>query len=384
MIVAVPKEVLPYEKRVAVTPETVQKLKALGLKVLVQAGAGENSSITDENFKEAGAEIVSDASRLFKEADLIFKVRYPVYSSTENLPDEVSLLKKESIVIGLLQPLTQPELVKKLAEQEVTAFSMDMVPRIARAQKLDALSSQSNVAGYKAVLMASNYLGKMMPMMMTAAGTISAARVLILGAGVAGLQAIATAKRLGAVVEAYDVRAAAKDQVESLGAKFLSLETNAEIEDKQGYAKEQTDDAKARGEALIAEHVKQADIVITTALIPGKPSPKLITESMVKSMQEGSVIVDLAVEGGGNCELSEPAQNVSKHGVMIMGEMNVPSLMAAQSSQLYARNIFNLFSEFYQDGSVRLDLENEVIKGALITNKGSVVHEALTPNGTRT
>jgi len=366
--IGVSKEKSDKEKRVAATPETVKKIIESGLQVLIESEAGKASSISDKEYEKAGATLVPDARSLFQKADITFSVQKP----------PVDLLKEGSVVIALLQPLTDLDLVRQLASRKITSFSMEMIPRIARAQKLDALSSQSNVAGYKAVLMAANAFGKMFPMMMTAAGTIFPAKVLVIGAGVAGLQAIATAHRLGAVVEVYDTRPIVKEQVESLGAKFVQLELSVkETETKAGYAKELSIEDQEKVKELIAKHVKQSDVVITTAAIPGKPSPKIITEEMVKSMKPGSVIVDLASEGGGNCTITEPGEEVEKHGVKILGQLNVPSLMAAQSSQLYARNVAALLFEFVKEGKLHFNLEDEVIKGALITHLGEVVHPTI-------
>lgn len=368
MKVGFPKESIANEKRVAATPETVKKFVAAGLSVQVQSGAGELASLSDEDYKEAGASIAEDAKSLFQQSEIILKVQKP---ST----DELSWIQERTVFISFLQPLAEIDLVRELAKKKITALSMEMIPRIARAQKCDALSSQSNVAGYKAVLMAANAFGKMMPMMMTAAGTIFPAKVFVLGAGVAGLQAIATAHRLGAVVEAFDVRPAVKEQVESLGGKFISLElSEAETETKGGYAKELSKESHAKEQELIAQHVKSADVVITTALIPGKPAPVLITDVMVQEMKPGSVIIDLAAEAGGNCTLTEPGKVVVKKGVKLIGETNVPSMMAAQASQLYARNVASLLFEMVKEGHLALNLENEIIKGALITHLGEVVH----------
>ncbi|MDP3920627.1 MAG: Re/Si-specific NAD(P)(+) transhydrogenase subunit alpha [Candidatus Omnitrophota bacterium] len=370
MIVGIPKEIGPSEKRVAATPETVKKLALAGLDVRVQAGAGTEAFISDADYRTAGAKIAADAKGLFSDSDVVLKVAKPE-------PSEIELMKSGVYLISFLQPLINGDLVEKLAVAGVNSLAIDAIPRIARAQRLDALSSQSNIAGYKAVLMAADTVGRMMPLMMTAAGTVSAAKVLILGAGVAGLQAVATAKRLGAIVEVFDVRPAVKEQVESLGAKFVELEVQGDgAEDKGGYAKQLSADDHAREQKLIGEHVHISDIVITTALIPGKKAPILITKEMVDSMKHGAVIVDLAAEGGGNCELTELGKNVVCGGVTIMGPENVPSRIAAQSSQLYARNVMNLLLDIVKDGKVTIDLADEIIKGALITHEGKVIHEA--------
>lgn len=363
MIIAIPKETEPNEKRVAATPETVKKLTAARFTVQVQAGAGLASHIADADFSAAGAAVVPDAAALLKNADLTLKVQKPSLQ-------EADLLKEGSALMAFLQPALNPDLVKKLADRRIVAFSIDAIPRIARAQKLDALSSQANISGYKAVLMAANALGRLMPMMMTAAGTVSPAKVLVLGAGVAGLQAIATAKRLGAVVEAFDTRPAVKEQVESLGGRFIEFEAHEnEREDKQGYAKEMSNESQAKEMELIGKHAQGADIVITTAQIPGKKAPLLLTEDTVKKMKPGSVIVDLAAETGGNCAATQPGEEIVKHGVTLIGRFNVPSLMPAQSTVLYARNILNLVLEATKDGALHLDLANEIIRSALVTGK---------------
>jgi H+-translocating NAD(P) transhydrogenase subunit alpha len=376
MNVFIPKEIAKGEFRVAASPETVKKLIAEKLNVNVETGAGLPSFFTDQAYQSQGATIVTDARTGYQTADLILKVQKPI-----TLPSggshEIDLMKEGAALIGFLQPRFDKEMVKKCVARKLTSLSMDMIPRIARAQKLDALSSQSNVAGYKAVLMAANTLGKIMPLMMTAAGTIAPAKVLVIGAGVAGLQAIATAKRLGALIEAFDTRPVVKEQVESLGAKFISLDTEQETEDQGGYAKELSQESHDRELALIQEHTKHSDIVITTAQIPGKPSPVLITEETVKQMKPGSVIVDLAIEGGGNCALSVTDQVVTKHSVIIIGRSNVPSLMPEQASALYARNILNLVLEILDSENLKIDLENEVIKGSLVTQAGQIMQPEL-------
>lgn len=377
MKVAVPKEVQPTEKRVAATPETVKRFLQAGFSVSVQSGAGEACFISDTEYEKAGASVVTNAKSLYKEADLVLKVQRPTGGGLLK-NHELDLVKEGAVLIAFLQPLVDPAYASKLAERKLTAFAMEMIPRIARAQKMDALSSQSNVAGYKAVLMAANALGKLMPMMITAAGTISPARVLVIGAGVAGLQAIATARRLGAVVEVFDTRPVVKEQVESLGGKFVSLDlSDQETEDKSGYAKELSKEAHEREMELISQHVKAADIVITTAQIPGKKAPVLIPEETVRGMRPGSVIVDLAIEGGGNCTLSQADHQTVQHGVTILAPRNVPSLMPSQSSQLYARNVMNFVLEITKNGNLALDLENPVVRDSLITHQGEVVHPAV-------
>jgi len=371
MQIGIPKETQDNERRVAATPETVKKFIAAGFSVAVQSGAGEDANITDADFQTAGAKIASNAQALFGGSDIILKVQRPS-------DQEILSMNEGAALICFLYPLIYPDTVLKLSNRKLTAFAVDMIPRIARAQKMDALSSQSNVAGYKAILMAADATGKFMPMLMTAAGTISPAKVLVLGAGVAGLQAIATAKRLGALVEAYDTRPVVKEQVESLGARFIEIPIKeAALEDKGGYAKELSKESHEEELRFIGKHVQNADIVVTTALIPGKKAPVLITEDAVKQMKKGSVIVDLAAEAGGNCVLTEPGKRAVKHGVQIIGELNIPSLLAQESSLLYARNIFNMMSEMYKDGKPAINENDEVIQGSLIVKAGELVHPAL-------
>ena len=364
-------ETRTHEKRVAASPETIKKLTAAGHhSVLVQTGAGVDASIPDDQYVAAGATIVANAGEVYAQADIVLKVRGPDAS-------ELAQLKSGQTLIGLLNP-HHKDGIATLAKSGVTAFAMEALPRISRAQSMDVLSSQANVAGYKAVLMAANAYGKMMPMLMTAAGTVKAARVVIMGVGVAGLQAIATAKRLGAVVEATDVRAETKEQVESLGAKFIDVPlTDAEKElakGQGGYARDMGDDYKKRQATLVAERIKQADIVITTALIPGRPAPVLVTEDMVKSMKPGSVIVDMAVEQGGNCPLSELDLTVTKYGVHLIGIANIPALVAADSSAFYARNLLNFLGLMLdaKTGEFNINREDEIIAGTLVCAGGEV------------
>lgn len=374
MKLSIPKETQANERRVAATPETVKKFAAAGISVAVESGAGEHAHITNADFQAAGASIVASAQSLFEAADIVLKVQRPTDA-------EIQWMKEGATLICFLYPLVYSDTVLKLSNRKLTAFAMDLIPRIARAQKLDALSSQSNAAGYKAILMAADALGKFMPLLMTAAGTITPAKVLVIGAGVAGLQAIATARRLGAVVEAFDTRPVVKEQVESLGARFIEIPLKeAAREDKGGYAKELSKESHEEELRFIGEHVKNADIVVTTALIPGKKAPVLITEESVKQMRKGSVIVDLAAEAGGNCVLTEPGKRVVKHGVQIIGELNVPSLLAQESSRLYARNIFNMLSDMYKDKKLAIDENDEVVRGALVVRAGEIVHPALKEN----
>jgi NAD(P) transhydrogenase subunit alpha len=371
MRIGIPAETRAGETRVAATPETVKKMLAAGHSVLVQQGAGAGASIPDTEYQAAGATLVS-APDIYAQAEIVLKVKAP----TE---DELAKLPKNTVVIGLLSP-HQPELVAAYAKQGITAFAMEKLPRTTRAQAMDVLSSQANIAGYKAVIVAANLYKRFMPMLMTAAGTVKAARVVILGVGVAGLQAIATAKRLGAVIEASDVRPAVKEQVESLGAKFIDVpyETDEEREAAQGvggYAKPMPASWLERQKAEVAKRVAQADIVITTALIPGRPAPVLVTEEMVKSMKPGSVIVDLAVEAGGNCPLSELGKTVVKHGVTLVGEPNLAGTVAADASALYARNLLNflnLLCDPKAGGAININREDDIIAGTLLCMGGEV------------
>ena len=372
MFIGIPAEVLDGETRVAATPETVKKFSANGSHVvLIQSGAGAGASITDESFKEAGATIVNDAAELYRLSQIILKVQAPDSS-------EIKMIRKDAVLLGLLSP-HKTEGIASLAAHGLTAFSMEKIPRISRAQNMDVLSSQANIAGYKAVLIAANVYQKFLPMLMTAAGTVKAARILVLGAGVAGLQAIATAKRLGAVIEAFDVRPVAKEQVESLGAKFvevpLSDEEKEQAETAGGYAREMSDDYKRRQGELVHQRALVADIIITTALIPGRPAPVLINEETVKEMKPGSVIVDMAVEAGGNCPLSELNKTVVKHGVSLIGIANIPGLVAADSSSLYSRNLLNFLNLMLdaESGEFKLDREDEIIAGTLVCIDGEVV-----------
>ena len=382
MKIAVPRETAAGETRVALTPQVAAQLIADGAEVLVQAGAGEASANTDDAYREAGATMVPDAGSLYSEADVVLRVGRPS-------DEEVEMLREGSILIGTLGTLARPELAEKLAERGVTAISMDAIPRITRAQSMDTLSSQATVGGYKAVLIAAERLPKFFPLLTTAAGTIRPARGIVMGAGVAGLMAIGTARRLGAVVEATDVRPVVKEQVESLGATFIEVEMTeeekAKAETAGGYATEMSDDYKRRQAELIAERVKEADFIITTALIPGRPAPRLVTDEMVRSMKPGSVIVDMAAEMGGNVEGTEAGKEVDRHGVRIVGHTNLPATMPGSATQMYAKNLHTLLKHLIRDGSVQIDLEDEITKGATITHDGKVVHEAtakaLSPDG---
>jgi len=369
MKIAVPKETQTGEQRVALVPEVVGRLTAAGHVVVVEAGAGAGAMLPDSAFTDAGATIVADASGTL-DADVIARVAPPS-------AEETAALRKESVVIGFLQPLSNGAGISALASAGVTAFALESVPRISRAQSMDALSSQSNVAGYRAALIGAQELGRFYPMLMTAAGTIRPATVLVLGAGVAGLQAIATARRLGAVVQAFDVRAAVKEQVESLGAVFLEFDLGGDLEGEGGYAKEMTEEQRARQQELLAEAIGKVDVVITTALVPGRPAPKLVTTAAVEAMKPGSVVVDLAGEAGGNCELTQPGETVIHSGVKIVSPLNIPSTMAEHASQLYAKNIQSLLELMTNDdGGLDLDFEDEIIAGACITKGGEIVNEA--------
>ena len=363
----VPGETAAGERRVALVPETATKLIAAGLEVSLEAGAGRLAGFRDEAYREVGVELAAEKGALLSAADVVFKVQAPDVQ-------EVGLLKKDALLISFLQPATQGPIIEALARQGVTAFSLELLPRISRAQSMDALSSQGSLAGYKGVLMAANRLGKYFPMLMSAAGTIPPARVLVLGAGVAGLQAIATARRLGAVVEAYDVRPAVKEEVQSLGARFLELELEAQ-EGEGGYARAQSDEFLQKQRELLTERVSASDVVVTTAAIPGRRAPVLVTGEMVRGMRPGSVIVDLASETGGNCELTELNKVVDVDGVFVDGTGNVPSTVPLHASILYARNVANLFLSLYKDGKVELDFEDEITRGCCVTHGGEIVHE---------
>ena len=366
MKIAVPKEIAPDERRVALVPDAVAPLIKAGQEIFVQAGAGVGAFFSDAQYEKAGAKIVADAASLCGQADVIVKVQKPT-------PDEVDLMREGAVLISFLQAATSAELVKRLTARKITAFSMEGIPRISRAQSMDALSSQANIAGYKAVLIAAETLSKFFPMLTTAAGTIFPAKVLVLGAGVAGLQAIATARRLGSVVWGYDVRPVVKEQVQSLGAKFLEFDLGEkDTQDKGGYAKELSPEAKRKQQELLAEKTKEFDVVITTALIPGRPAPRLITKETVAGMRPGSVIVDLAGEAGGNCEVTQPGKTIDHNGVIIHGPLNLPSTMPVHASQLYARNVSELLKVLIKDGKLALDFNDDVVKGACITHGGEI------------
>jgi NAD(P) transhydrogenase subunit alpha len=372
LTIGVPKEIVAGERRVALIPDVVKRFTAGGVDVVVEAGAGEDAAFVDGAFEAAGATIVPNATALYEQADLVVKVQKPE-------PEELELLRPGTTLIAFLWPLINPDLAVELARRGVTSLSMDAIPRITRAQSMDALSSMSTIGGYKAALLAADFLPKFFPLLMTAAGTIPPAKVLIIGAGVAGLQAIATARRLGAVVEAYDTRPVVKEQVESLGAKFVEVDMTgieAETQDTGGYAREASPELLRRQQETMANRAIRSDVVITTALVPGRPAPRLIAEETVRQMQPGAVIVDLAAETGGNCELTVPGEVVVRHGVTIVGLLNLPSTMPYHASQMYAKNLQNLLAPMLKEGQLVIDLEDEVVRGTLITKDGEVVHEA--------
>jgi NAD(P) transhydrogenase subunit alpha len=366
MRIGVPKETAAGEHRVALVPEVVSKLQAKGLEVLVQSGAGEGALLSDDAYTEAGAKISDDAGEVWR-SDIVVTIAPPD-------PETIRSLGQGSILIGFLAPLTAPQTTKALADAGATAFAMEAIPRISRAQAMDALSSQSNVSGYKAVLLASEEIGRFFPMLMTAAGTIPPAKVLVLGVGVAGLQALATAKRLGARTTGYDVRPEVAEQVESLGAMWLDL--GLEASGEGGYARELTEEERAKQQQALTDAIKGFDVVITTALVPGRPAPKLVTAEAIEGMKPGSVIVDLAGEAGGNAELTEPGETVVRHGVKIVSPLNLPASMAEHSSQLFARNVQALLELFVgEDGALALDWEDEIIKGACVVKDGQIVND---------
>ncbi|HEY2824661.1 MAG TPA: Re/Si-specific NAD(P)(+) transhydrogenase subunit alpha [Gemmatimonadales bacterium] len=369
MIIGIPKETLPGERRVALTPDAAAKLVKGGVTVRLEKGAGTSAGFPDSAYAAVGVAVVERADAWA--ADIVTKVQRPLANAGA---DELQMLKAGSVLVGLLQPLTQAALMRQIAERQVTAFALEVLPRITRAQSMDVLSSMATVAGYRAVLLAAQATGRFFPMLVTAAGTIPPARVLVLGAGVAGLQAIATARRLGAVVEAFDVRAAVKEQVESLGATFIQADVRAEGEG--GYAKELSKDQHEQELALIRAHLKTTDAVICTAQIPGRKAPELITADMVKELKPGSVIIDLAAESGGNCAATVPGQDVTRDGVVIVGPLNVAASMPTHASQMYARNVASFLALIVKEGKLNLDFADQIVKETCITRDGQVVHEA--------
>jgi NAD(P) transhydrogenase subunit alpha len=369
MQIAVLRETQPGEARVALVPESVRKLVSLKAEVAIESGAGAGAGYSDDEYREAGAEISEDAAALLSSCDVVAAVNRPA-------EPELRQMKRGAVLVGFLRPLDEPRELEPFAAHGITSFAMELMPRITRAQAMDALSSMATIAGYKAVLIAASELPRMFPLLMTAAGTVKPARVLVLGAGVAGLQAVATARRLGAVVEAYDVRSAAGEQVRSLGAKFLEVDLGGiETEDKGGYAKELTEEALERGRQLIAEHARDSDVVITTAQVPGRPAPLLITDEAVAGMRRGSVIVDLAGSSGGNCSLSQPGEEVESNGVRILCPLNLPATVPAHASQLYSRNVTSFLALIIKDGQLGIDMSDDVVGPSCVTHDGEFVNQ---------
>lgn len=368
--IGVVREVTPRERRVALVPDAVRGIVQDGAQILVEENAGQGAFFSDAVYRKAGAEVRSHAHEVYADSDIVVKVEKPT-------TEELSLLREGSALVSFLYPQLNLELIGEFARRKITSFSMDAVPRITRAQSMDALSSMSTIAGYKAVLQGASAFGRLFPMLVTAAGTLAPARVLVLGAGVAGLQAIATARRLGAVVEAFDVRPVVKEQVESLGAKFVEPpEFGAQTEDSGGYARELGDEEKRRNMATIANVISSADIVISTALIPGKPAPTLITEEMVRTMKDGSVVVDIAAEMGGNCALTKAGEETIQHGVIVIGPLNLPSTAATHASQMYSKNVGNFLTHLLNDGRLTVDLEDPITSAMCVTHEGEIVNEA--------
>jgi len=368
MNISIPKETASDERRVALVPDVVAKLVKAGFQVRVEAGAGQSTHFFDDDYKKAGAEIIADAESIWSQADILAKIGLPT-------PEEIDLLRQSAVYVGFLNPLGDPSLIQRLSQRKVTTFSMELIPRISRAQSMDALSSQANIGGYKAVLVAAEMLGKFFPMLTTAAGTIAPAKLLVIGVGVAGLQAIATARRLGAVVEAYDIRPEVKEQVQSLGAKFVEAEVSEEGAGEGGYAKEVTEETKKKLQEALAKHVSLSDVVITTAQVPGKKAPLLVTEEMVSRMKSGAVVVDMAAEQGGNVALSKAGEVVEHNGVTILGPVNLPSTMPMHASQLYSKNISMLIQLLTKDAQLNLNFEDEIINGACVCHNGEIRNE---------
>ncbi|MBN3951058.1 MAG: Re/Si-specific NAD(P)(+) transhydrogenase subunit alpha [Nostoc sp. NMS7] len=370
MRIAVAKEIEVCERRVALIPDAVGRLVKQGLEVWVETGAGEGAFFSDSDYEAAGATIISDTAKLWGEADILLKVSPP--QEREDGRSEIELLREGAVLVSFLNPLGNPEIAEQLANRQITALSMEMIPRTTRAQSMDALSSQASLAGYKAVLIAAAALPKYFPMLTTAAGTIAPAKVFIMGAGVAGLQAIATARRLGAVVEAFDIRPAVKEEVQSLGAKFVEVKLDEETVAAGGYAKEISEASKQRTQEVVAEHVKNSDVVITTAQVPGRQAPRLVTEEMVAQMKPGSVIVDLAAEQGGNCACTEPGKDIVWNGVTIIGPINLPSSIPIHASQLYAKNITSLIQLLIKDKALQVDFGDDIVDAACVTHAGEI------------
>ncbi|MFM7559865.1 Re/Si-specific NAD(P)(+) transhydrogenase subunit alpha [Cylindrospermopsis raciborskii] len=375
MKIAVAKEIEVSERRVSLVPDIVAKLVKQGLEISVESGAGEKAFFSDADYEAAGAKIITDAAVLWGEADILLKVSPP--QEREDGREEIDLLKPGAVLLSFLNPLGNPEIARKLAQRQITALSMELIPRTTRAQSMDALSSQASIAGYKTVLLAAAALPKYFPMLTTAAGTIAPAKVFIMGAGVAGLQAIATARRLGALVEAFDIRPAVKEEVQSLGAKFVEIKLTEETTAAGGYAKEISEDSKKRTQEVVAEHVKHSDIVITTAQVPGRKAPILVTEDMVKGMKPGSVIVDLAAEQGGNCACTAPGKDIVYQGVTIIGPINLPSSMPVHASQLYAKNITALMQLVVKDKALNVNFADDIVDAACITHNGEIRNQRI-------
>ncbi|WP_414622290.1 Re/Si-specific NAD(P)(+) transhydrogenase subunit alpha [Calothrix sp. CCY 0018] len=370
MRIAVAKEIEASERRVALIPDVVSKLVQQGFEVSIESGAGEKALYNDSDYEAAGATIISDTAKLWGEADILFKVSPP--KQREDGSAEIDSLKEGSVYIGFLNPLANPSLAEQLAQRKITAFSMEMIPRTTRAQSMDALSSQASIAGYKSVLIAAEALPKYFPMLTTAAGTIAPAKVFVMGAGVAGLQAIATARRLGAMVEAFDIRPAVKEEVQSLGAKFVEVKLEEETATAGGYAKEISEESKKRTQEAVTDRVRNADVVITTAQVPGRKAPRLVTEEMIAQMKPGAVIVDLAADQGGNAAYTEPGGNVVKNGVTIIGPVNLPSSVPVHASQLYSKNLVSLLKLLVKDNALNLDFEDDIVNAACVTHDGEI------------
>lgn len=373
MVIGIPKEIAKGENRVAVVPDVAAKLIKKGFTVKIETNAGLNAGYTNKKYSDIGVEIIENVEELYSSSDIILKVQRPLFNDQLN-KNEVNLIKPNSLLIALSYVLHYPEIATQCAERNVNFLSMDLIPRTTLAQKMDALSSQANIAGYKSVILAGNHLKKIFPLLMTAAGTIQPAKVVIMGAGVAGLQALGTAKRLGAIVEVSDVRAAVKEEVESLGGRFISLDSDSNLQDSSGYAKEASEEFLQKQKALLFKHITEADIVITTALVPGKKAPILVTEEMIKNMKPGSVVLDMAVEFGGNCEISESNKTVVKHNVTIIGESNLPSLVATHASEVYSKNLLSLLEHIVKENQLFPKMDDEIVKGALVTYNGEVVN----------
>ncbi len=377
MIIGVPREVAAGEQRIAVVPVTASVLVGEGLEVWVEAASSDGSPFPDSAYREAGARVVSDVLEIYAHADIVVKIQPPTEHPRTGR-HEVEMLRDGSCLIAVLQPYTHPDVVTRLAERGVTSFSLDLMPRIAIAQDKDILSSQSTVAGYKAVLMAADALPVMMPLMMTAAGTLKPARVLVLGVGVAGLQAIATARRLGAVVEAFDIRPAVKEQVESLGARFVAQEAIQEgSETEGGYAHELTEEQQDRQREVLSQHIAESDVVICSALVPGRRAPVLLSKEQVDGMKSGSLVIDMAAEQGGNCEVTRPGEVVDHGGVKVHGPLNLPSMIPVHASQMFSRNVLNYLHHLVKDGKLELDMDSELTTGPLVTRDGKIVHDAV-------